>query len=81
MTTTGAFAGQTKKGATTVAGAEKVPRVLGMGMAAAALAEAGIIGLEGRGGERVGKVRLNVGEEEIKLAFRDDNEVKGLGFG
>ncbi|KAL8929799.1 MAG: hypothetical protein Q9208_000943 [Pyrenodesmia sp. 3 TL-2023] len=72
---------QTKKGATTIAGAEKVPRVLGMGIAAAALAEAGVIGLESRRGERVGKMRLNVGEEEIKLALRDDNEVKGLGFG
>lgn len=69
-----------KKGLSTTAG-EKVPRVLAMGVAAAALAEAGIIGLEGRRGERVGKVRLNVGEEEVRLALRDDGEVKGLGFG
>lgn len=58
------------------------PRVLAMGFAAAELAEAGVIGLEGgRRGERVGKVRLGVGDEEIKLALRDDREVGGLGFG
>ena len=76
----GSTAGPTKKGGTMSAG-EKVPRVLAMGVAAVALAEAGVIGLEGRRGERVGKVRLNVGEEEVKLALRDDGEVKGLGFG
>ncbi|KAL8865742.1 MAG: hypothetical protein Q9174_006723, partial [Haloplaca sp. 1 TL-2023] len=63
-----------------IAGTGQAPRVLGMGIAAVALAEAGVIGLEGRRGERVGKVRLNVGEEEVKLALRDDEEVKGLGF-
>ena len=70
----------TKKNSGIAATAEKVPRVLGMGIAAVALAEAGVIGLEGRRGERVGKVRLNVGDEEVKLALRDDSEVKGLGF-
>ena len=60
----------------------KVPRVLGMAVAAAELAEAGVIGLEGgRRGERVGKVRLGVGDEEIGAALRGDVEVKGLGFG
>ena len=59
-----------------------VPRVLGMGSAAAELAEAGVIGLEGgRRGDRIGKVRLGVGDEEIKLALKDDVEVRGLGFG
>ncbi|KAK4693424.1 origin recognition complex subunit 1, partial [Lecanoromycetidae sp. Uapishka_2] len=58
------------------------PRVLAMGFAAAELAEAGVIGLEGgRRGERVGKIRLGIGDEEIKLALRDDGEVRGLGFG
>lgn len=67
-----------KKGAK----AGTVPRVLGMGFAAAELAEAGVIGVEGgRRGERVGKVRLGVGDEEIKLALKDDVEVRGLGFG
>ncbi|KAL8722413.1 MAG: hypothetical protein Q9225_001092 [Loekoesia sp. 1 TL-2023] len=78
---TGYFASPTKKRSSTVAAAEKVPRVLGMGLAAAGLAESGIVGLEGRRGERIGKVRLNVGEEEVKLALRDDSEVQGLGFG
>lgn len=60
----------------------KAPRVLGMGLAAAELAEAGIIGLEGgRRGERVGKVRLGVGDEEIGAALKGDAEVVGLGFG
>ena len=59
-----------------------VPRVLGMGFAAGELAEAGVIGLEGgRRGDRAGKVRLGVGDEEVKLALRDDGEVRGLGFG
>ena len=58
------------------------PRVLAMGHAAADLAEAGVIGLEGgRRGERVGRVRLGVGDEDIKLALRDDREVAGFGFG
>lgn len=62
--------------------ATAAPRVLAMGFAAAELAEAGVIGLEGgRKGERVGKIRLGVGDEEIKLALRDDREVVGLGFG
>ncbi|CAD6566190.1 MAG: Origin recognition complex, subunit 1 [Alectoria sarmentosa] len=59
-----------------------LPRVLGMGFAAAELAEAGVIGLEGgRRGDRVGKVRLGVGDEEVKLALKDDVEVRGLAFG
>ncbi|KAI4164769.1 MAG: hypothetical protein LQ342_001744 [Letrouitia transgressa] len=58
----------------------KAPRALGMRLAASALAEAGIIGLEGRRGERIARVRLGVGEEEIKLALKDDEEVQGLGF-
>ncbi|KAL6718032.1 Origin recognition complex, subunit 1 [Lecanora helva] len=62
--------------------AHTVPRVSAMGLAAAELAEAGVIGLEGgRRGERVGKVRLGVGDEEIKLALKEDREVGGLGFG
>lgn len=59
---------------------EKAARVTGMGNAAAELMEAGIVGLEARRGERVGRVRLGVSDEEVKLAFKDDEEVKGLGF-
>ena len=60
----------------------RVPRTLGMGFAAAELADAGVIGLEyARKGDRVGKVRLGVGDEDVKLALRDDVETRGLGFG
>lgn len=55
-------------------------RVSAMGMAAIELMESGIVGLEQRRGERTGKIRLNVGEDEIKIALRDDLEVRGLGF-
>lgn len=58
----------------------KGARVLGMGGAAMELLEAGVIGLEVRRAERMGKVRLGIGEEDVKVAFRDDPEVKGLGF-
>lgn len=60
--------------------ADTVARVLGLGGAAANLLEAGLVGMEARRGERVGRVRLNVGDEEIRLALRDDDNVKGLGF-
>ena len=57
------------------------PRLLAMGAAAAELMEAGIVSLESRRGERTGKVRLNIGEEEVKSALKDDWDVRGLGFG
>lgn len=60
-----------------------VPRTLGIGYAATELAEAGIVGLEGgsrRRGDRIGRLRLRVGEEDVRLALRDDGEVKSLGF-
>jgi origin recognition complex subunit 1 len=60
--------------------AEKAARVLGMGNAAVELAEAGIIGLESRHGDRVGRVRLGVGEDEVRNALREDLESQGLGF-
>lgn len=65
----------------------KRTRVLAMGSAAAELSEGGVVVLEVRGnignggvGERMAKVRLNVGEEEVRLAFREDAECAGLGF-
>lgn len=58
----------------------KAPRVLAMGEAAMELMEAGVIGLEIRKGERTGKIRLQLGDEEIKLALKDDPEVRSLGF-
>lgn len=60
---------------------EKAARVLGLGSAAHDLAEAGIIGLEGRHGDRVGRVRLGVSEEDVRSALREDEESRGLGFG
>ena len=56
------------------------PRVIAMGEAAMELIEAGIIGLESRKGERTAKIRLNIGEDEVKLALKEDDEVRGLGF-
>jgi len=58
----------------------KTPRVLSMGTSAIDLMEAGIIGLEARRADRMGKIRLSIGEEDVKQAFKDDPEVKNLGF-
>jgi origin recognition complex subunit 1 len=58
----------------------RVARVFGMGTAAMDLMEAGIVGLESRRGDRVGRVRLSVTDDEIRLALRDDDQVRGLGF-
>lgn len=58
----------------------KVPRVMGLGSSAIDLMEAGIIGLEARRADRMGKIRLSIGEEDVKQAFKDDPEVKSLGF-
>ncbi|MCJ1380504.1 Origin recognition complex, subunit 1 [Xylographa soralifera] len=56
------------------------PRVLALGVAAIELMEAGIVGLEHRKGERTGKIRLNVGEDEVKAALKADSEVREIGF-
>lgn len=61
-------------------GADKAARVRGLGSAAMELAEAGIVGLETRRGERVGRVRLGVAEEDVRGALREDGECRGLGF-
>ena len=59
----------------------KAPRVLAMGAAAMELVDAGIVAMEARArGERAGKVRLRVGEEEAKSALMGDSEVRGMGF-
>ncbi len=59
-----------------------VPRVLAMGGAAMELFEAGIVAMEARSrGERAGKVRLRIAEEEVKSALMGDVEVRGMGFG
>lgn len=58
----------------------RTPRVLSMGASAVELMEAGIIGLEARRADRTGKIRLSIGEEDVKQAFKDDPETKNLGF-
>ncbi|KAI1007217.1 Origin recognition complex subunit 1 [Podosphaera aphanis] len=61
-------------------GTHTTARPLGMSAAAVSLMEAGIIGLEARRADRTGRIRLCIGDEDIKIAFRDDPEVKGLGI-
>ena len=56
-------------------------RVLGLARAAQDLAEAGLLGVESRHGDRVGRVRLGVAEEDVRSALKDDDESHGLGFG
>ncbi|KAI1327572.1 ATPase [Xylariaceae sp. FL0255] len=60
-------------------GGVKSARIAGIHAAAAGLAGAGVITLEGHRTERPSKMRLAVGEEEVKLALRDDPEIKALG--
>ncbi|KAI1104129.1 P-loop containing nucleoside triphosphate hydrolase protein [Jackrogersella minutella] len=61
-------------------GDPKHARPAGISTAAVDLTGAGIIILEGQRAERPSKIRLAVGAEEIKLAFRDDPEIKALGI-
>jgi origin recognition complex subunit 1 len=58
----------------------KAARPAGLHAAAVGLAGAGIIILEGHRAERPSKIRLAVGDEEVKLALRDDPEIKALGI-
>ncbi|KAI1304718.1 ATPase [Xylaria venustula] len=55
-------------------------RTAGVQAAAIGLAGAGIVILEGQRAERPSKMRLAVGDEEVKLALRDDPEIKALGI-
>ncbi|KAF2667570.1 P-loop containing nucleoside triphosphate hydrolase protein [Microthyrium microscopicum] len=55
-------------------------RMVGMEGAVVCLTEAGIVAAETRKGERGRRVRLNVGDEEVGLALKDDVEVRNLGF-
>ncbi len=54
-------------------------RPAGLSAAAVDLTGAGIINLEGQKAERPSKMRLAVGDEEVRLAFQDDPEIKALG--
>ncbi len=58
----------------------KMVRTAGIQAAAVGLAGAGIVILEGLRAERPSKMRLAVGDEEVKLALRDDPEIKALGI-
>ncbi|KAI0854828.1 ATPase [Xylaria cubensis] len=58
----------------------KMARTAGVQAAAVGLAGAGVIILEGHRVERPSKIRLAVGDEEVKLALRDDPEIKALGI-
>jgi origin recognition complex subunit 1 len=55
-------------------------RPSGMSNAAVDLTGAGIINLEAQRPERPSKIKLAVGDEEVRLAFRDDPEIKALGI-
>ncbi|KAI9669931.1 MAG: Origin recognition complex, subunit 1 [Alyxoria varia] len=62
------------------------PRVLGMQSSVVMLVEAGVLAMEEGGRrlrERGARVRLQVGDEEVRGALKDDEDVKsmGLGFG
>ncbi|KAK0730758.1 P-loop containing nucleoside triphosphate hydrolase protein [Lasiosphaeris hirsuta] len=57
----------------------RMMRPSGLSIAAVDLTGAGIINLEGLKPERPSKMRLAVGDEEVRLAFRDDPEIKALG--
>ncbi|PSN73272.1 P-loop containing nucleoside triphosphate hydrolase protein [Corynespora cassiicola Philippines] len=70
-----------RDGASSKQGDGKAARALGLAAAALELSEAGIIGIEARHGERVGRVRLGIGDEDLRLAFSEDDQVKGLGLG
>ncbi|KAK8049090.1 hypothetical protein PG994_010820 [Apiospora phragmitis] len=55
-------------------------RPAGISAATIDLTGAGVVILEGQLPERPSKIRLAVGDEEIKLAFRDDPEIRALGI-
>ncbi|KAJ9633723.1 uncharacterized protein PV06_07483 [Exophiala oligosperma] len=63
------------------AASSPIPRIIALGAAAMDLVEAGVIAMESRNkGERAGKIRFKIGEEEVKSALMGDAEAMGLGF-
>ncbi|KAI1459433.1 P-loop containing nucleoside triphosphate hydrolase protein [Annulohypoxylon moriforme] len=72
--------GDFKTDVATRRGESRLVRPAGISTAAVDLTGAGIIVLEGQRAERPSKIRLAVGDEEIKLAFRDDPEIRALGI-
>jgi origin recognition complex subunit 1 len=59
--------------------AKRPPRIGAIGAAAIELMEAGVIAVEAKGGDRMGKIRMLVCEEDLKQAFKDDMETQSLG--
>jgi origin recognition complex subunit 1 len=53
-------------------------RIAGLGQSVMALADAGVLGVEGRRGERGGRIKVLVSEEDVKAALRGDREVGGM---
>ena len=60
--------------------ASMAARIISMGTSAITLAEAGILNLETRKGERTARVRLCVAETDVQLALRGDLDMEGLGL-
>ena len=60
--------------------ASTAARIISMKTSAVALAEAGILSLETRKGERTARVRLCVAETDIQLALRGDLDMEGIGL-
>lgn len=60
---------------------QKAPRLLTMGAVAMDLVDAGLVLMDVKSrGERAGKVRLKIAEDEVKSALMNDIEVKGMGL-
>ncbi|EFX01327.1 origin recognition complex subunit [Grosmannia clavigera kw1407] len=76
----GADGSRKHTGGAAAAAASRGVRLAGLGGAAADLAGAGILYLEGQRVERPSKMRLAVGDEDVRLAFRDDPEIKATGL-
>jgi len=49
--------------------------------AALELVAAGLINLENQRAERSSKLRLSIADDEVKMALRDDGDLKALGIG
>jgi len=56
------------------------PRVLGIGSALQDLVGAGLVILEGGRVERPAKIKLAVGDDDVKMALRDDPIVRATDF-
>lgn len=57
-----------------------VAEAMGIQASAVDLAGAGIIVLEAQRPERPNKLRLAIGDEEVRMALRDDSDIRALGI-